>query len=218
MLEGYISRKTFKTRYKEAVLFFCLILLTLPVTNINVTASENYELIIRITEVVFPPKASFQSNTSAMYDFSINYEIVNLKETNITIVTPNTNLLAPKLEANFESDLEYQAGFFSFPAITNHTIKAGKTEGETGITLSVEGYNNTIPPEGKYVFWLEIDSNQPISYATYKTTIVFDKNSIITNSELTEINSASTPLVLILASLLAITIVFRSKHSKEKML
>jgi len=165
---------------KHTVIFVLIcFIVTLGVGITTTVVSRPDDLYIRITDITWPPTDYSQGETWVAYYLLISCEIWNPHNYNLSIWTPNRNLLDPDMIANLEEDFPITAGYRSLPVIWLHNITAGITNGDSSLSISVENYNKTIPPTGKYTFWVGIDGNQPLKVKTFNLIIKHDSSSKI---------------------------------------
>ncbi|MBY9001892.1 MAG: hypothetical protein KGD64_13315 [Candidatus Heimdallarchaeota archaeon] len=169
------------------IVFFLILILTLSGTLTIVFSSP--DLYIKITNVDWLPIVDSQTETYALYHTQLACEIWNPHKYNLSLVTPNTNLLDTKISFNLDDDYEIITGNIAFPFITNQTIESGVSLFQLIVNFEIHDFNSSFPPSGIYTLWVEVDSNIiPFDVNSYKTDIIFK------NNKTTIINQNQPPL------------------------
>lgn len=170
-----------------SIVFFLILILTFSGTFIIVFSSP--DLYIKISNVDWLPTVDSQTETYALYHTQLTCEIWNPHKYNLSLVTPNTNLLDAKISFNLEDDYEIITGNIAVPFITNQTIESGISLFQLIVNFEIHDFNSSFPPSGTYTLWVEVDSDSiPFDVNSYKTDIIFK------NNKTTIINQNQPPL------------------------
>ncbi|MHA1347981.1 MAG: hypothetical protein ACTSVO_00805 [Candidatus Heimdallarchaeaceae archaeon] len=158
-----------------SIVFLLILILTLSGTF--TVAFLSPDLYINITNVDWLPTVDSQTETYALYHTQLTCEIWNPHKYNLSLVTPNNNLLDTKICFNLEDDYEIITGNIALPIITNQTIESGVSQFQLIVNFEIHDYNSSFPPSGIYTLWVEVDSSiLPFGVKSYKTDIIFKNN------------------------------------------
>ncbi|GAH25368.1 unnamed protein product, partial [marine sediment metagenome] len=119
---------------------------------------SEYTIYTRMTEIVVPPELVFRvyrPNTT-LFKFEYSFEIINPSGRVLYILTLHTCLVFVYGNLSFEN--EHYTGqvwgpSYLLPAVTNHTINPGITEGISIFNMEV---NDTLEalPNGNFTVWM----------------------------------------------------------------
>jgi len=177
--------KGIKAQITILSLFFtvCLVAGTLVFTLAPPDNEANI-IYIRLIDITWPPPPELiiQSETYVSYDVPMVFELWNPSKTTYTYTTGNSNLLNPQMKIVLADNYSFVTGYIFWIFITTQTIPPGVTVREAAITVSINVYNDTIPPVGDYTVWAgivgapESYGHPPFTYKSYKTVIYQTSN------------------------------------------
>ncbi len=187
------------TKSKYIIIITSLIIIS-ALSGVFAVTFSSPDLYIRIATIDWPPTVDAQTKTYAAYYSYLTCEIWNPHRYNLSIETPNTNLLDSKMSFNLEDDYEIDSGNVAFPIITNHTIRPGVAISPLIVNFWVYDYNLSFPPPRVYTLWVEID----VVIIPFDTKI-YETRISIQNNETTNIDQDQFPLNWGALSILPIT-------------
>ncbi|MHA1346154.1 MAG: hypothetical protein ACTSO3_07170 [Candidatus Heimdallarchaeaceae archaeon] len=172
------------------LLSFCFIILVIfhsPLFYPYADVSE-YTIYTRMTEIVVPPELVFKiylPNTT-LFKFEYSFEIINPSGRVLYILTLHTCLVFVYGNLSFENEQytgQVWGPSYLLPAVTNHTINPGITEGTSIFNMEV---NDTLEalPNGNFTVWMYLgDYEEQHNYINFTSEIAVNGSVIqITNN------------------------------------